>query len=87
MAKEQWATAVAFLGAGNDTAEARSNQARRIRQYADDFENGKRTDDNGVQVLYDGDPGGGGPCRPQKQEVSDIILVVPLPEARSRDDD
>lgn len=86
MTEERWTTAVSFQGAGENTKAARRRQAARIRQYADDFENGNRTDDVGVQVLYDGDPGGGGPCRPQILEVSDVILTVPLPEAQDRDD-
>ena len=86
MSEERWTTAVAFQAAGKDTDEARARQAGRIRQYADDFENGRRTDDVGVQILYDGEPGGGGPCRPQTLDVSQVILTVPLPEARSRDD-
>jgi len=86
MTKQQWTTAVSFQGAGENTSAARRHQAERIREFADDFEKGRRTDDVGIQVLYDGDPGGGGPCRPQKLRVADVILTVPLPEAKSRDD-
>lgn len=79
--------AVAFLGAGKTNEEARANQIRRVRQYADDLEAGNPNIDVGSQVLADLDPGGGGPCRPDKLDVAEVILVVPLPEAQSRDDD
>ena len=87
MAEFKRVLAVSFTGAGDTDDEARANQIRRIRQYADDMENGRRTDDVGVQVLYDGDPGGGGPCIPAVQIVAQVRLDVPLPEDQDDDDD
>lgn len=86
MAKFKRVNATAFLGAGNTDAEARANQVRRIRAFAKDMEEAKRTDDVGVQTLFDGDPGGGGPCEPDL-DVADVRLDVPLPEAEDNDDD
>ena len=79
--------AVSFTGAGETDDEARLNQIRRIQKYANDMVDGRRTDDVGVQVLYDGDPGGGGPCVPAVQIVAQVRLDVPLPEDEDDDND
>jgi len=86
MSEFKRALAVAFLGAGKTNEEARANQVRRVRQYADDMEVGLRSDDVGIQILGDHEPGGGGPCAPTLR-VADVRLDVPLPEAKRRDDD
>ncbi|MGI9489162.1 MAG: hypothetical protein ACR2RF_25405 [Geminicoccaceae bacterium] len=85
MSKFRRVNAVSFTGAGDTDDEARTNQVRRIRQYADDMEAGTRTDDTGVQVLYDGDPGGG-PCAPAVHIVAEVRLDIPLSEDQDDDD-
>ena len=87
MAKFNRVHAYAVLGAGETNEEAVANINRRLSALAASENAGEANDDVGIQRLYRGDPGGGGPCRPQKLDVAEVILTVPLPEAKNNDDD